>query len=151
MWLYDPFRVGTHHRRAYDPFAQLERELDHFFDVPSNQLRVREHAGQLSVDDNGLRYRIDARGFKPEELNVDVEGDQLVVSADHKEEKNGESVHRSFVRRVAIPKNIQKEALKCDLDESGRLVITAPPVGQLESQKRSIPIEFKNNTKDEAK
>ena len=141
--------MTTHYHRAYDPFAQLEPELDHFFDVPSNQLRIREL--QLSVDDNGLRYRIDAHGFKPKELNVDVEGDQLVVSAGHKEENNGTSVHRSFVHRVAIPKNIQKEALKCALDESGRLVITAPIIDQFESQKRSIPIEFKNNTKDEAK
>uniref|UniRef100_A0A914Q8B0 SHSP domain-containing protein n=1 Tax=Panagrolaimus davidi TaxID=227884 RepID=A0A914Q8B0_9BILA len=153
LWLYDPFRAASSHRQ-YNPLnelAQIERQLDHFFDAPSQQLRLRDHAGQLSHDENGLKYRIDARGFKPEELKVDIEGDHIVVRAEHKEEHDGESVHRSFIRSVAIPKDIQKEGLKCDLDEAGRLVITAPKAGLPDSQKRSIPIEFKKSENQESK
>uniref|UniRef100_A0A914YQT9 SHSP domain-containing protein n=1 Tax=Panagrolaimus superbus TaxID=310955 RepID=A0A914YQT9_9BILA len=151
LWLYDPFRASHRLQHPFNELAQIERQLDHFFDAPSQQIKLRDHAGQLIHDENGLRYRIDTRGFKPEELKVDIEGDHLVVQAEHKEEHDGESVHRSFVRSVAIPKDIQKEALKCDLDEAGRLVITAPKAGLPDAQKRNIPIEFKKSAIQESK
>lgn len=151
LWLYDPFREMSQQRQrqfGWNPLremAELERSLDHFFDASTQQLHLRDHAGQVVNDKDGFKYRIDVRGFKNNEIKVDLEGEDVVIKAEHKEEHENESVQRSFLRRLTIPKDVQKEAIKCDLDENGRLVIFAPKVAALgEAEKRSIPIEFKN-------
>ena len=147
LWLYDPMRLATSShqpsRRYTAPFQEMERSLDHFFNGATQELQLRDHAGQLTNDDKGFRYRVDCRGFSPEELKVDVEGDALVIRADHKSEKEDEMVHRSFYRSVAIPKDVKKEAIKCDIDDGGRLVVFAPKAAISDADKRSIPIEFK--------
>ena len=158
LWLYDPLREmagyggrsgGRRHQNQWNPYremAELEHSLDHFFDDATTQLRLRDHAGQVINDKDGFKYRIDVRGFKNNEIKVDLEGEDIVIQAEHKEEHENESVQRSFCRRLTIPKNVQKDSIKCDLDENGRLVIFAPKVPAIgESEKRSIPIEFKKN------
>uniref|UniRef100_A0A914QF55 SHSP domain-containing protein n=1 Tax=Panagrolaimus davidi TaxID=227884 RepID=A0A914QF55_9BILA len=157
LWLYDPLREmsgiagnGRHRQmNAWNPLremAELERSLDHFFDDSTQQLRLRDHAGQVINDKNGFKYRLDVRGFKDNEIKVDLEGEDIVIQAEHKEENDHESVQRSFCRRLTIPKDVKKESIKCDLDENGRLVIFAPKLAiEGSAEKRSIPIEFKKN------
>uniref|UniRef100_A0AC34FRD8 Uncharacterized protein n=1 Tax=Panagrolaimus sp. ES5 TaxID=591445 RepID=A0AC34FRD8_9BILA len=62
LWLYDPLRemssLGRHqhqHRgcggwNPYREMAELERSLDHFFNSPTQQLQLRDHAGQIIND-----------------------------------------------------------------------------------------------------
>lgn len=54
-----------------------------------------------------------------EELSVDVDGVELIVSGQHKESKDPESVERSFKCRIRLPHidgdwNLHK--VKCELD-----------------------------------
>uniref|UniRef100_A0AC34RMT9 SHSP domain-containing protein n=1 Tax=Panagrolaimus sp. JU765 TaxID=591449 RepID=A0AC34RMT9_9BILA len=142
MFLYDPFRI----QRRDDPMAML----DTFFDE-ANRLRVRDHAAKLSVQPNGdFNYAVNVGGFKPEELKVDIEGDELVVKGDHKEHHNGESVHRQFVRRMTLPKKSCKDSIKCDLDENGKLIVTGTAKAIADDQKKSIPIGFKQSGSQKA-
>uniref|UniRef100_A0A914ICN0 SHSP domain-containing protein n=1 Tax=Globodera rostochiensis TaxID=31243 RepID=A0A914ICN0_GLORO len=142
LWLYDPFRpMRRMLRRPLDPFATLDHFLDDQF-VP----QIRDNSAKLGVDDLGnFTYSVDTSGFRPEELNVSIEGDELVVHGEHKQEAaNGETVHRQFVRRVLIPEGFQKEGLKCELDDSGRMCVTAPKAGvEPAPERRSIPIDVK--------
>ena len=137
---WDPFRV---HRR-HDPFG-LDL-LDTFFDDNSQRLRLRDHAARFTVQPNGdFNYQVNASGFKPEELKVDIEGEDLVVRGEHSETKENESVQRSFVRRVKLPHGSCKDSIKCDIDAEGRLTVAGVRANLPESQKRSIPITFKPN------
>uniref|UniRef100_A0A914HHM5 SHSP domain-containing protein n=1 Tax=Globodera rostochiensis TaxID=31243 RepID=A0A914HHM5_GLORO len=81
---------------------------------------ARDHVAQLTMSDSG-------------ELSYKVDGEQH-------EQKQGESVHRQFSRRVLIPEGIQKESIKCKLDW-GRLCITGMKTTGYE--RRSIPIDVK--------
>uniref|UniRef100_A0A183CQM2 SHSP domain-containing protein n=1 Tax=Globodera pallida TaxID=36090 RepID=A0A183CQM2_GLOPA len=119
--------------------GQMEHELDRFFDGFRPQLR--DHVAQLTMSDSGeLSYKVDVSGFRSEEVNVKVKGNEIVVEGEHREQKQGESVHRQFSRRVLIPESIQKESIKCELD-GGRLCITGMKTTGYE--KRSIPIDVK--------
>uniref|UniRef100_A0A914Z1D0 Uncharacterized protein n=1 Tax=Panagrolaimus superbus TaxID=310955 RepID=A0A914Z1D0_9BILA len=67
LWLYDPFRESNgvqRHRQnngwnPYREMAELERSLDHFFNASTQQLQLRDHAGQVINDKDGFKYRID--------------------------------------------------------------------------------------------
>uniref|UniRef100_A0A914HE98 SHSP domain-containing protein n=1 Tax=Globodera rostochiensis TaxID=31243 RepID=A0A914HE98_GLORO len=119
--------------------GQMEHELDRFFDGVQPQLR--DHVAQLTMSDSGeLSYKVDVSGFRSEEVNVELKGNEIVVEGEHREQKQGESVHRQFSRRVLIPEGIQKESIKCKLDW-GRLCITGMKTTGYE--RRSIPIDVK--------
>nr|CAD2201777.1 unnamed protein product [Meloidogyne enterolobii] len=133
------------HRRHWmaDPLEQMDRwmqSIDRYFDDRVG-FQMRDHAAQMKIEPNGdFTYKVDASGFRPEELKVEVHGNEVVISGDHREENQGESVHRQFVRRVYIPEGVKQETVKCEMDNAGRLCVTAHRDGE---GKRNIPIDFK--------
>ena len=137
---YDPLIGGRrrHHRDWMDPFGAI----DTFFDN-SRQLQVRDHAARLNFGDEGdFTYKVDVSGFHPEELEVNIEGEDIVVHGQHRSQNDNEQVERSFVRRVRIPTGIHRESIQCHVDDRGHLSV----LGQTEadrSQRRTIPISFK--------
>uniref|UniRef100_A0A914E7B0 SHSP domain-containing protein n=1 Tax=Acrobeloides nanus TaxID=290746 RepID=A0A914E7B0_9BILA len=141
------------------PFAHptaelgLSRVLDAFFD-DSLTPRVRDFAGHLTVKDNGdFEYKVDASGFRPEEVKVDLEGNDIIITANHEEKREHESVTRHFTRRIRVPEHIQKDSIQCDLDKRGHLQITGH--GDKITKPKRIPIyrvhEGKSLTQDPAK
>ncbi|CAL8124125.1 unnamed protein product [Orchesella dallaii] len=74
-----------------------------------------------------FQLRLDAKNFNPEDLNVKVEGENLVIEGNHEETSASGCVSvKSFTRRCNIPAGVKPEDLNCSLDSSGRLMITAP-------------------------
>ncbi|ODN04041.1 Protein lethal(2)essential for life [Orchesella cincta] len=74
-----------------------------------------------------FQLRLDAKSFNPEDLNVKVENDNLVIEGNHEEKSASGCVSvKSFTRRCNIPSGVKPEDLNCSLDSSGRLMITAP-------------------------
>uniref|UniRef100_A0A915CVJ3 SHSP domain-containing protein n=1 Tax=Ditylenchus dipsaci TaxID=166011 RepID=A0A915CVJ3_9BILA len=109
-------------------------------------MMLRDHAAQLSFGQNGeFNYRVDVSGFRPEEMNVNVEGDDIIVQGQHKSGNEDEQVQRSFYRRVRIPQGIHRESIQCNLDERGRLYVTGKKLQKDQEQSRSIPIGFKKS------
>uniref|UniRef100_A0A915EX28 SHSP domain-containing protein n=1 Tax=Ditylenchus dipsaci TaxID=166011 RepID=A0A915EX28_9BILA len=68
-------------------------------------------------------YRVDVSGFGPNELKVDVKGDDIIVVGEHKSDTHHEAVERSFSRCVRIPKGIHKESIECHVNKKGHLNI----------------------------
>uniref|UniRef100_A0A915MBY2 SHSP domain-containing protein n=1 Tax=Meloidogyne javanica TaxID=6303 RepID=A0A915MBY2_MELJA len=123
---------------------------DIIFEKKDENFQMRDHAAQMKIEPNGdFTYKVDVSGFRPEELNVEIEGNEVVVTGEHFNKQNeGETVHRQFTRRVYIPEGIKKETFKCGFDINGRSIyITAK---QTVEGKRSIPIDFNpvNKIKD---
>jgi HSP20 family molecular chaperone IbpA len=115
--------------------------LDTFFNDVDFTPRIRDHAGQLQIKDNGdFEYRVDVSGFRPEEIQVNLEGDEFLIQASHDERHTGEAVHREFTRRVRIPDGIQKETIRCDIDTRGRLHVQGHTQMLEGAQRRPIPI-----------
>ena len=141
LWLYDPFR--TSHR--WDPFREMDNLVNALID--NRYLMPQADLGDMKIGKDDFTYSVNVAGFKPEELKVDLDGDSLVVSAEHRESTKDESVHRSFVRKITIPKEVRKETIKCDIDDKGHLKIHGAKLAIEDQQKRQIPIGFKPSDK----
>lgn len=106
-------------RSAFDfaPFRRSTIGFDRLFDLLENSA-----AGQggenyppfdlVKVDDN--RYRIDlaVAGFKPEEVDITAQQNQLVVTGRKNDENGSDYIHRgiatrSFERRFGLADHIQ--------------------------------------------
>jgi HSP20 family molecular chaperone IbpA len=136
----DPFSVGT---------SLINDALS---DTLGDMRRVERQMGELMprLEDGSYRFRCNVAGYMPEELKVDLEGNQLVLSGEHKQEDGDQSVHRTFVRRTLLPEDVLKDSIQCHIDQRGRLEITAQRQQQAGIEgKKSIPIGFKQSPADQ--
>ena len=76
------------------------------------------------IVDNGTSYELtaDLPGFKKEEISVDINGDRLTISAEHKEDTNGDEknyIHRErrygTLRRSFDISGIQADQFRPDI------------------------------------
>ena len=116
---------------------QMERELGHVGSVETPE----------TTKEGGFKFTCSVAGYAPDELSVDLEGDAMVISGEHKAESEGQSIHRHFTRRVLLPDSVNKETISCNIDERGQLEVRAagkelPPA----PEKVNIPIGFKEST-----
>jgi len=103
------------------PLARLRNEFESLWDrYFGGAPGLAEEFGRgwgLDVDDreNEFLIRAEAPGFNPDEFNVQVVGNQLVIHADHKEEKQEEgrsSVrYGRFERMIPLPRGAQTEKI----------------------------------------
>ena len=78
-----------------DPFRELEHISRDFF---GNREIMRF---RTDIKDTGKAYELEAElpGFAREDIKIDVEGDYLSVSAEHKESKEEKDGRGNYVRR----------------------------------------------------
>lgn len=94
------------------------------------------------TEDGNLQVAVDVSQYKPEEINVKVCDDNLVVEAKTESSEN-DSYHKSeFKRWIKLPADVKQEAIKSTLTPDGKLLVEVPmnkPIA--DSRSRSIPIE----------
>ena len=73
-----------------------------------------------------FRARFNVKDYKPEEVNVKVDNDKLIVQAKHEEKGGSKSVSREFSREINIPREVDKMALGCTISSDGVLTAEAP-------------------------
>lgn len=70
---------------------------------------------------------MDVQQFKPEEINVKVVDNYLVVDAKHEEREDSHGyISRHFTRRYKIPSDVDIDAIKSKLSSDGILTLEAP-------------------------
>lgn len=129
-----------------DDFASL---LDRFYgDAPTiwgdfNQWDVGWGC-DIEDADNEIVVRAEAPGFEPDEIEVQMSGNRLVLQAEHKQEKkekNGHSMHYGkFYRTMTMPRGI--EADKINAEYKNGIVEVHLPKGP-EAQSKRIPVKAK--------
>ncbi|VDM53409.1 unnamed protein product [Angiostrongylus costaricensis] len=109
----------------------------------SNQffLHRAERTFQMVNDDSKFAVSLDVSQFRPEELKVHLEGNELTIEGKHQHKNDTSFMERSFVRKWMLPENVDLEALRTQLNDAGHLPVEAPKVGHPGAQKRSISIE----------
>lgn len=103
----------------------------------------------VNVSENENTYMLDMAvpGAKKEDFNLEIDGNSLRISSEHKEEKKEDDKHfsrrefqySSFERRFTLPDNTDKSAINANY-ENGILKISIP---KRESEKASKRIEIK--------
>lgn len=67
-----------------------------------------------------------------------MDDDDLIVTGEHEELRDGEFVFRQLKRRVRVPEGIQKDALRCHIDHHCHLMIEADKVP---SRRHQVPMD----------
>ena len=141
-----------------DPFLELARfdpfrDFEGFFPVPRGMRRMlaempAEPSIKLDVTEDDKAYRVKAElpGVKKEDINVEIDGNQVSVSAQVKretEKKEGETVVHSEryygrqYRSFTLDKDIDRAKAEAKFD-NGILELTLPKNGGKPAQKIEV-------------
>ncbi|KAE9551385.1 hypothetical protein FO519_005393 [Halicephalobus sp. NKZ332] len=136
----DPFREMM----EFNPFKEIDSMMNSQMSSLFNFQR-RNPFGDMTVLDNSIKYEVNVEGYKPDEIKIKLNGDQLTISGEHKEaDENGtEIVHSSFARAFTLPQGFKKDTIKSVFNGRGNLLIT----GELEPKKNPETVEIPMNAK----
>ena len=130
--------------------GNLFRYLDNFEKNFWNGLSADVSSFRTDVLDKGDKFVLEAElpGFQKEDINIQIDGDTLAISAKHKEEseekKEGQFIRRerkygSFMRSFDVS-GIDRENIKASY-ENGVLTLELPKQGQVPPVSQKIDIK----------
>ena len=94
--------------------------------------------------------KLDVNHFKPEEIEIKVVGNDLIISGKHEERKDNDNafVSRQFSRRYEVPNNCDLDLIMSSLSKDCKLTIEAPFKSPEKVVKESVvPIAVEDNPK----
>jgi len=99
----------------------------------------------LSEGDNEFQITMDLPGVKPDEIDIDITGDRVRISGEHKEEKEekGRTFHRierrvgTFCRSVDLPCAVKDDKAAAEYKD-GVLRITLPKAEESKTRKLKV-------------
>ena len=118
----------------WDPFAELSALQKQFFgdDWMTPLKGVNIPTTDVYTKDNELKVEAHLPNFEQDDVNIQVENNALVISAERhekEEDKNKKYVVResssSFYRRIALPDRANTEDIAADLND-GILKVSVP-------------------------
>merc|ERR1712038_183526 len=80
----------------------------------------------VTYDDDKFEISLDAKDYKPEDLDVRVEGNSIVITAKQEIPEAGGVRTRVFEQKFSLPSGVKAELVRSSLSREGVLVITAP-------------------------
>jgi len=134
-------------RNPYDPFYDINQTMDRMVNhmrsvmnaalIPfEDDVLVNGHnplSIDMSSDDHTITVRTSLPGFSQEDVNIDVQGKVLTISAETKSEHQNEQAnwhlreirHGKFARAITLPEEIVADNAEASL-ENGILTVTLP-------------------------
>ncbi|PIO72154.1 Hsp20/alpha crystallin family protein [Teladorsagia circumcincta] len=122
------------------------RHMERMMFAPLSRVIPCETVSEASTteminNESKFAVTIDVSKFKPENLKVNIDGRQLTIEGKEENKEDSSYSMRSFVRQWVLPENVDLEAIKSSLSDSGHLSIEAPKLAKATESGRSIPIE----------
>ena len=117
----------------WNPFEEIDRFFEEDFIPFLPAFRVSENPVDVYQKDGKVYVEMPLAGYKPEEINVEIEGNRLKISGkiERKEEEEGKDYFRrevrkgSFERVISLPENVLEEEGEAEF-ENGLLRIVFP-------------------------
>jgi len=141
----------------WNPFQEIETMrnlMDRWFDegVSRSAPTLFSPAVDLIQTETGYELHTNLPGFKPEEVDINIDRDTVTIRAKHedKQEKNEKNyLHRErrtgvFYRSLRLPEPIDSEKSNAEINH-GVLVLTLPKLAQ--AQTRKLQVKVGNNDK----
>jgi len=106
---------------------------------------------QISLKDDEKQFQIslDTSNFRPDEIKVTVDPQNiLTVEADHEEKAEDGSKHvsRKFMRKYTLPRGCRMASVVSNLSSDGVLMITAPKNVSIEAaEAKNVPIQLQKD------
>jgi len=101
--------------------------------------------GKLAtIGKDGFKVCMDVGQFKPNELNVKVVDNTIIVEGKHEEREDDHGyISRHFVRRYALPKGYEEDKVASSLSSDGVLTVTVPKPQAIEDKTKERVIEIR--------
>ncbi|KAL0241450.1 hypothetical protein GEMRC1_006685 [Eukaryota sp. GEM-RC1] len=123
-------------RPFFDPL------IDNVIEPLTTRIRSR-FSTDIHETDNGWELEMEAPGFRKEELNIEIDGHDLVISGQHAQEEERPGRRTVFrerevskvARRFTLPANSDPSKIRCKM-EHGLLRVSIPKSESGGSRKR---------------
>ena len=104
------------------------------------------------TEDGHLQVALDVAQYKPEEINVKLCDNNLVVEAKTETSEN-DSYHKAeFKRWIRLPEDVKHDAIKSTFTNDSKLVIDVPVNKPIDnSRSRSIPVNVEKPSVEDKK
>ena len=123
-----------------DPTTVTSRvSKDDSFLVLEGVKRVEE---KTKTDDDKFVVTLNLRGFKPEEIKVQLRGHELTVTGKHRAEEDGSYLSRDYSRRVLLPDDAELSSVTSRLSKEGLLTIEVARDPALLPSERNVELSM---------
>ncbi|KAF7385645.1 hypothetical protein HZH66_011487 [Vespula vulgaris] len=131
-----PFSVSSTFYKYYRPWA------DHIRDENTSGWSV------IKNDKDKFHVALDVQQFKPEEVNVKIVDNYIVIEGKHEEQQDDHGViSRHFIRKYLVPDQCDPEKATSSLSSDGILTITAPRKAEAVEEKKERIIKIEHMVK----
>lgn len=100
---------------------------------------------QEKEDDSKFKIKLDVSGFKPEEIKVQIRGNELSVSGKHTLEDGAVHRSRDYSRRITLPDNVVLGSVKSRLSKEGLLTIEGSRDPALLPSERNVDVAMETD------
>ncbi|XP_033211423.1 protein lethal(2)essential for life-like [Belonocnema kinseyi] len=99
----------------------------------------------VNTDKDQFQVALDVQQFKPDEINVKVVDNSIVVEGKHEEKRDDHGyIARHFVRKYLIPEECDPEKTTSTLSTDGVLMISTPLKPEAITAKEEKPIKIEH-------
>eukprot|EP00092_Neocalanus_flemingeri_P011812 GFUD01012741.1.p1 GENE.GFUD01012741.1~~GFUD01012741.1.p1 ORF type:complete len:448 (-),score=148.25 GFUD01012741.1:190-1488(-) len=98
---------------------------------------------KIKYEKDKIEISLDAQEYNPEDLDVKVEGNSIIITAKQEIQEAGGSRTRVFEQKFSLPAGVKAELVKSTLTKEGVLVITAPKGNVAAKQSYTETVENK--------
>lgn len=112
---------------------------------PYSLLKKSRGSSTVAADKDKFLVTLDVQQFHPEEINVKVVDNNIVVEGKHEEKEDEHGwISRQFTRKYMIPTQCDSDKVESHLSLDGVLTITAPKkeLSKPNSNERAIKIQY---------
>lgn len=134
-----------------DPFVDLRNEMDELMgryvqDWNGGALsEMTLPSTDISETDEAIEVKMDIPGLTADEIDIEVRGNTLQITGEHKEEKEekGKTFHRverrqgRIYRSISLPTEVDEKKVNAECRD-GVLTITLPKAEQAKSHKITV-------------
>ncbi|VDN21081.1 unnamed protein product [Gongylonema pulchrum] len=116
-----------------------------------NECNIGNSVGKVINDNDKFLVQVDVAQFHPKDLSVSVRERELVIEGHHEErgdQRGYGSIERHFVRKYALPKEVQPESIESHLSDNGVLTVLAKKRAIGAPPSRNIPIRAAPKAKE---
>jgi len=120
-----------------------------FNEERSKDMLKDEQQISLKEDEKQFQISLDTSNFRPDEIKVTVDPQNiLTVEADHEEKAEDGSKHvsRKFMRKYTLPRGCGMASVISNLSSDGVLMITAPKNISIEAEAKNVPIQLQHQS-----
>lgn len=91
--------------------------------------RFGDAESRITTTEDGIQVSLDVSGFKPENLKVDLKGNELTMSGKHEEKSSdGSVIERSFTRKYTLPETVDTDKVTSCLATDGQTLKIQVPL-----------------------